>query len=74
MTTNIEKFTGRHYAICRRAEEQFLEQKKMNPRFTVAKAVRQYAADIRRTLKRDTSLAPILAAQCTHLAMKVPLD
>jgi len=66
MTTNLDRFVTRHRAICARAEREFAAKRKSDRRHSASKAIRQYAANVHRTIQRRDDLASILAVQCAY--------
>jgi hypothetical protein len=74
MVTNIERYEERHRQICKRAEQDFLEQRADNPKFTVPKAVKSYAAAVHHAIQRRDCIAAVYAIAAAHLALKMPLD
>ena len=72
MKTDPERYRIRHQQICERAEKQFLEERRKNPKLTVPKTVAGYAAAIRCAIvRRDgTGIVAVYAAQAAHLVLK----
>ena len=72
MRTDPFRYGERHKAICERAEREFLETRKKNPKFTAGLAVKGYAVAVRCAIARrdGTGIAAVLAAKSAHVVLK----
>ncbi|WP_158750236.1 hypothetical protein [Acidobacterium sp. S8] len=74
MITNRQRYEDRHAKICQRAEQEFVASRAENPRYTLSKAIKVQARLVRKAIQRRDEIAAVFAAQCAHLALKVPVD
>lgn len=72
MTTNPEKFSARHAAICRRAEADFTRRRAQHPHtHTLEDEVAGLADAVRFFIDRRSSLAEVTAIAAAHLGIKL---
>ncbi len=73
MTTNPEAYEARHRRLCESAEEAFALQQTVDAKYSVSRAVKEYAVQVHRAIARRDGIASCHAVKAAHVAMKAPL-
>jgi hypothetical protein len=66
-TTSLERYSQRHYSLCRRVEAHWKDMQQLRPEMTLDQLVSEYASAAIRAHQRRDHISGCFAAQAAHL-------